>query len=288
MKKHYDILFLAMSCNDPFFEMSRKVVHDTWAKDIIEDKYPGVGVFSYTSSGNADEYLKNYCMYVNAPDDIAHTYTKTIRALKMLKDRGVDWDCVVRTNTSTYINVPNMIDFVNKSKETGIGLTSFHAFDLALGTFTCPLPAGWLMCMSGHYTNILLEKIDELDENNPNWLTDSLKQCASVNDDVLFGVFREYLNSTYGFNIPFREINWKKYGRHYKSFIRNPFIQSPLEREGIYSGSQYTNPDDVRDSIALQVRLPGVSGPYRCIELEHMYELHEAYKNICYTNCRCI
>ena len=79
---HYRILFLAMSCNDPFFVDSRRVTHDTWAKDIILGKYPNVGFFTYTASETGEEYIEDNTIYLNCGDGLKDTWDKTMKCLK--------------------------------------------------------------------------------------------------------------------------------------------------------------------------------------------------------------
>ena len=281
MNKHYHVLFLAMSCNNPFFEMSRKVVHDTWAKDILNnapklEPFGNIGFYSYTVSTNGQSYIHDNCVYVaDVQDDINHTYSKTIKALQILHDNDITWDIVVRTNTSTYINVKNSISLANKYSD---GLLSFSIFDWPCMGEKVPLPAGWYMIMSNQFTDLLIEHFDELNEETKD-VADLDKFMGSKNDDMLIGIFRHVINKRYGLNIPFYSLDPNKDVQHYKSFIENPFIQDPRERQGLYGYNQNTNPKKIELCLAMQVRLPGVQTRYRFIELEHMYELYNAEHN---------
>jgi hypothetical protein len=272
--KHYKILFLSMSCNHPFFEMGRKVVHDTWAKPIIEGKYKDCGFFSYTSSENNQTYIKDNCIYVNCGDKINNTYSKTILALKELQNNGITWDTIVRTNTSTYINVDHAIEYVQTHNKA---LYSFCCSSYKVRNETVDLPAGWFMIIPKEMSYKLVEQFERLNEYTPE--IQYVGSWFSMNDDVLFGVFRKIINDDYNLNIPFEQID-PKYCIHYKPILRNPFIQ-PKSRD--YSGWEWHSvydPQEInKDNLVFQVRIPIENPDYRYFEHEHMYELDEAKNN---------
>ena len=275
MNKHYRVLFLAMSCNDPFFEMSRRVVHDTWAKDILEGKFPEIGFFSYTSTDKED-YIEDNCVYVREQDDINHTYSKTIKAMSFLREQGITWDVVVRTNTSTFINVENTLKLV---EQYGNGMVSFSIVDWECEGVKVPLPAGWYMILPGALTEKLIDCKDRLNEDvDVHNIKDLNTFLGNRTDDMLLGVFRHVVNQQLNLNIPFYYLDRMTFVQHYKSFINNPYIQDPRERVGIYGYNQNDDPNRIHSCIAMQVRLPGVKSMYRYIELERMYELYEAIK----------
>lgn len=113
MKK---ILMLSLSCNLPHFQALLGAVKDTWAKPLIQNKCPNIYWFGYTSCDNRhplpcidwDEHM----IYVDCEDDLWHTYTKLKKAYYLIKEY-IDFDFVVKTNTSLYINVHNMIKRIN-------------------------------------------------------------------------------------------------------------------------------------------------------------------------------
>ena len=110
------ILLLTMSCNKVHFKTLLGAVKDTWAKPLLHNKYPNVTWFSYTS---CDEKHPNPCVdfeehmiYVENKDELGYTYSKTRDAYNMVKDI-VDFDYVIRTNTSVFVNIDNLIKRVN-------------------------------------------------------------------------------------------------------------------------------------------------------------------------------
>jgi len=272
--KYYKILFLAMSCNHPFFEMGRKVVHDTWAKPIIEGKYPDCGFYSYTSTTSDEEYIQDNCIYIKNNDEINKTYSKTIRALEALQSIGVSWDVIVRTNTSTYLNVDHIIEYIKTHNKD---MYSFTCSSCVVRGEMIKLPAGWFMILPKDFTYKLVELKNKLNENTQE--IQYIKNWFSMNDDVLFGVFLKILNDDYNLNVHFELID-PKYCIHYKPILKNPFIQ-PKDRD--YSGWEWNSvyePQEInKDNLVFQVRIPIDNFNYRYFEHEHMYELDEAKNN---------
>ena len=113
MKK---IIFLSMSANfSPYIE-EEEAVKETWAKDIIDGKYEGCSFYGYSASPNQENYTEGNHIYVDALDDLNGTYNKTYKCFKFLLE-NYDFDYIVRTNTSTYINVQLVVDFINQLPE---------------------------------------------------------------------------------------------------------------------------------------------------------------------------
>ena len=106
-----------MSCNIPYFKKLLDVVKDTWAKPIIAGEYENIEWFGYTSCDEKHPHpmvdMDEHMIYVDVPDDISHTYPKTYDAYQLIKDK-VDFEYVVRTNTSLFVNIKNMYNRFNK------------------------------------------------------------------------------------------------------------------------------------------------------------------------------
>lgn len=109
MKK---ILMLSMSCNDPYYQSLLGAVRNTWAKPLIKGKYPNISWFAYTACDEKHPKpfvdIKNHMIYVDCGDGLFDTYEKTQKAYAMVKNL-VDFDYVIRTNTSLFINIDNML-----------------------------------------------------------------------------------------------------------------------------------------------------------------------------------
>lgn len=73
-----------MGCNDPYYLQEWEDVKSTWAKDILEGKYPDIDIIMYTSS-ETDEYAydnENHVLYVAANDSLVGTLEKLLKHFK--------------------------------------------------------------------------------------------------------------------------------------------------------------------------------------------------------------
>lgn len=104
------LVILAMSCNLPFFVKEEELVKETWGKDIVENKYEDVSLYFLKSDEN--ERIEGNYIYVNSGDDILHTMQKTMKGIHMLLDNGIEFDFLIRTNLSTYINIDVIRQFI--------------------------------------------------------------------------------------------------------------------------------------------------------------------------------
>ena len=107
------IVFLSMSCNKPLYVAEEAAVRETWAKDIIDGKYPNMEWFSY-AGGKTDGYdAEKRRKTFNVNDGYGGTFAKTVKMMKWLLDNS-DFEYLVRTNTSNYINVPLVDRFISE------------------------------------------------------------------------------------------------------------------------------------------------------------------------------
>jgi len=278
-KKHFKILFLSMSCNDEFFTLEESVVKDTWAKPIIEGKYPDVGFFSYKSCNKKYHFecIADNTVYVNVMDDLHHTYSKTKRALQFLEEQGYSWDYLVRTNTSTYWNVQKVVDFYPQMCPNFIYSVFGWQVPFDGSGFDCP--AGWSMILPKNLTDIIAH--EDFDEtmgkykatigdriNNKSWFP------YERYDDTLIGLLIWLVRDRVKYNY----FNMGVY--HYrcipdgvlqipKMYKGHPFFDRPEER--------LEKAEDINNVFMAQVRSWGIK-ECRYLELEHMYELDNAIK----------
>lgn len=276
--KHFDVLFLAMSCNDPFFKLSRESVHTTWAKDLIDnrfgDKYK---FFSYTSCDeeHPNECIDNNTVYVNVPDDIYHTYSKTVRCINYLYSLGYTFDWLVRTNTSTFVNVPKIIDEYKQWNKTDT--FNFYKWSMYDGDeYVGKCLAGWGFIVSAQMINRCL--FDRLDENNLSYAKIIFENGFQKFDDTILGAqlcyYKKYYKEKYNIDINQNVIPvW-----HYKCVPNS----SVLRREDTQPGNEILDDpkerftiDKLNDAYFIQVRNWGIDET-RILEIEHMQELYDA------------
>ena len=105
------LIILSMSCDLPFFVDEEQVVLETWAKDIVDGKYPDVSFYFIRTSEN--ERIEGNYIYVNTEDSFFNTFEKNVRAFEMLNENNIDYDFILRTNLSTYINIPAVVNIIN-------------------------------------------------------------------------------------------------------------------------------------------------------------------------------
>ena len=115
-KDYKKLLFLSMSCDAEPFNTLETVCDRTW-RNYDKEKYPDVKAefWTYTDAQPgvktwADQ--KRHIIYVGRPsgqtkNDINTTFSKTIEVLFYITETmKLDFDYLVRTNNSTWLNVP--------------------------------------------------------------------------------------------------------------------------------------------------------------------------------------
>lgn len=112
------LLILSMSCNKQCFLGEEKLIKDTWAKDIISGKIENVDWYSYRAStdGKITIDTDNHVLFVPCGDKLFDTYYKTILALRYFC-YNFDFDWMLRTNTSTYVNVKSLVQCLDDLDE---------------------------------------------------------------------------------------------------------------------------------------------------------------------------
>lgn len=107
-------IILVMSCEQSRYMAEEAVIRETWAKPIINGKIENVSIMFYRGGSETEEYDKDKCLLKLTSDDgLYKTFEKTIDAFKYLEKENIEYDYVFRTNTSTYINVDAIVQFLN-------------------------------------------------------------------------------------------------------------------------------------------------------------------------------
>lgn len=114
------LLFLSMSANFEIFTELDKACNETW-RNYDKTKYPDIDAtfWTYTDAKEGEKTWvdeKNHIIYVErdytCKEPIFKTFSKTMIAFDELKKLGVEYDYMIRTNTSTWINVPLINEFL--------------------------------------------------------------------------------------------------------------------------------------------------------------------------------
>lgn len=185
------ILVLSMSANIPLFNELEKVSNETW-RNIDHEKYPNIDVdfWTYTDAAEGDDThvdKENHIIYIKkdySSNGLYKTYSKTIYALQEIKKLGLKYDYIVRTNNSTWINIPLVNEFLSYQEDDSLVFggrvcTSFwSAFNLYVN--------GNLLIMSKRNIDILLECAGP----NPEGIEKNIQGC---DDNIIFGILNQRL-----------------------------------------------------------------------------------------------
>ena len=162
-KDYKKLLFLSMSADMEPFNTLEEVSKQTW-RNIDHEKYPNVNAefWTYTDAPEGkDTYLdrNTHTIYIKRDwrgdkDGLNSTYSKTVEALKIINDYlKLDYDYLIRTNNSTWINVPLLNEFLAYQSDDSLwfGGCLYAAFFSAFN----PYMGGQLMIFSKRNAKII-------------------------------------------------------------------------------------------------------------------------------------
>lgn len=108
------ILIVIMSCNNDFFIEQENILKETYLSILTDN----IDYVIYRGGNDKDEFRNNkHLLLLNVEDDLSNTYKKTYRALNLIHD-NFNYDYILRTNTSTYINIDLLAAFVQNLIDT--------------------------------------------------------------------------------------------------------------------------------------------------------------------------
>lgn len=127
-----NIIILAMSCRDSFFESQIEDIKNTYASKLQSN----IKFMYYDGCWKNTKIVDDHLM-IHSDDDLQHTFMKTYCALNYLYNNDKTWDYIFRTNTSTYVNTSLLNMFVQEYAEADI----VYGSDLySLSEAECPFP----------------------------------------------------------------------------------------------------------------------------------------------------
>ena len=252
-----------MSCNKPYFKTLLGAVRNTWAKPLIQNKYPNITWFSYTTCDekHPNPYVdfEEHMIYVKCGDTLGDTMQKTIDAYNMVKHID-QFDYVVRTNTSVYVNIENMLNRIelmyNMNEPTVCGTFSRiktsdnEVFWMAIGYF---------FITNHEVFDIMTSKNDYVDSNND----------YNMDDVLMFKNLYHVLGNDWG-DITINEsgeIPW------YKGIKDGREI--PIDYQ-ITNMKLTRDPNVVNDNVLVRLRPEYKEKREEMCEVQHFYELHDA------------
>ena len=171
----------------------QKVSNETW-RNIDKNKYKNLDIefWTYTDAGYLqDTYVdkEKHIIYVkrkhNFEDSIGfyQTFSKTIYAIQEINKMGIKYDYLLRTNNSTWINIPLINEFLSWQNDdslifTGRIYSSFwSAFNLYAG--------GELMIFSKRNMDLLVKLAENPEEKE--------QKIPGCDDNLLFGLWNKRL-----------------------------------------------------------------------------------------------
>jgi len=100
---------LILSTQESSFQSFKQAIRETWAAELIDSK---IDYFFYEGNYKST-LLDGDTIKLNCKDDLGNVYDKLVEALKLLKSKKYDYDCIFRTNLSSYIDVEVFKKYIN-------------------------------------------------------------------------------------------------------------------------------------------------------------------------------
>lgn len=279
------ILMLSMSCNIPHYQGLLGGVKDTWAKPLIQNKYENITWFGYTSCDKRHPEpmidFEEHMIYVDVPDTLEYTYLKTQKMYNMIKDL-VDFDYVVRTNCSVFVNVDNMLKRLNVIDNNSIigrivkiDISDVDYYWLIYGFFFAMNRKNFEIGISveqekilKQYDNNVLKKYNLVENTDDNLISINLSNILGNNFPS------EYIeNKDRDIITTYKPIHLNRTGYEEE---RYQWFSNKFQFENSF------NPDIIKDRVMVRLR-PYVDTHIDRIEkgheIEHMYELNSVIDN---------
>lgn len=105
------VLFLVMSCNNPDFIKEEKVVLDTWAKKVLNNKNTELFFYRASADNNFHIIEDKHLLLIPSPDDRRNTHIKTLKCFEEIYNK-FDFDFIIRTNTTNYLNIDGILNYL--------------------------------------------------------------------------------------------------------------------------------------------------------------------------------
>ena len=233
-------LVLVMYCNQDFFIREEKKVRETWAKDILNKEYSNLDFFSYTASTNGETYVDydTHTLYISCDDGLNGTTEKTAKCFKLLSDEGIinEYDFILRTNTSTYINVSLLSELMNSNL---LNTKLVYGGDIYCSRCFCGpynysyYAVGNCMILPTRYMKLFtMKRVKQCIEKYYNVIPDNRGAVSEIDDLALGFVINCY--AEYKLNIYHKDM-YKAFGNNRALTYVNQYISTPIR---IYNGDR--------------------------------------------------
>lgn len=168
-----------MSCNNPLYEKEELACMNTF---LMDAEGAGIPFYFYKSVSERhpepgfDE--EGHTLYVEAPDGLAGTGKKTAAALKAILP--MDFDYVIKTNVSTYLNINNIL--IGTRNWPGKDDTNIYGgrYIINKSSLNVPFPRGCFLVLSKTLTKGMLDTLDTLTDRDSMPKTDDTLICLAT------------------------------------------------------------------------------------------------------------
>lgn len=190
-------VILCMCCNNPLYLQQYENIIHSWGEPIINGQYENIDIWGYTSSNNTDYNIdvEKHMIYVPSIDGLNGTFDKTLKALTALKFFNIQYDCILRTNCSTIINVKMLHSFINSPLYDYNKIYSGEIFinaDKAAPDVLEPISRGNLLLFNEKYASIISETGLQILKQYYNYKRNSDYDMFNVDDITICGIFNTY------------------------------------------------------------------------------------------------
>lgn len=162
------IVILSESCDLDYISDLEDTIRQTWGQKLKD--YDNIKLYFIKQSHSGKNYFDGVdTLYVDVDkklkeeskaifDERCHTFTKLVLGIKVLHSMGIDYDYIVKTNTSTWLNIDLLDKFTsyldNDDMIYGGEILSCY------WNFFRYFPNGALMIWNKKYSNLFVEWLD--------------------------------------------------------------------------------------------------------------------------------
>lgn len=179
------VLVLIMGAVKQPATRNMETIRNTYIKLYNENKFNNEFEFLFYIGNSEKTYQENDILYCSAKDDIDHTFDKTITAFNYVS-KNKDFDFLIRTNISTYINIPLLDVVVNNFNDNNIYANQFNAYLTSTKYINDVYPRGDAYIISKNKLSEILNLYNKIN-------FDEVKNVLDNCDDTLMGLL--YLKS---------------------------------------------------------------------------------------------
>jgi len=183
VKQYKKIAIMNLSTtNSPvkLFDELDKCAKRTWAKDVIDGKYPNIDYWTITDGTDVNRIDKKHkIVYIKNDETIDNTMNlldRWLKAYRIMKEAGYSYEWVLRTNTSTWCNIDVINEFL-ADEEDEAQIYSYNFFAAFWSIFNVYM-SGAAMLWSARNIDILAEMVDTSTREFITTAYDDVTMCA--------------------------------------------------------------------------------------------------------------